>query len=221
MSTVPYHSFKHICEERREPYRLLIRLTNTDHGFRFPNSPLTYAGYSMTQRVKSTQGIRKNLRNENDPYLPPKGKGMKEPLQCRGCGLIYWNKRWYQQNEAKKLYGDRNIQGETRCPACRKKADNVPMGLVTLEGSFLRDHKDEIFNLIRNEEKKVMYHNPLERIVSVSRTQDGIEITTTSERLARRLGKAVHRAYSGQLHYSFSNGVKLARVHWWRDNNLH
>jgi NMD protein affecting ribosome stability and mRNA decay len=174
----------------------------------------------MTQRVKSSQGIRNNLRNENDPYLLPKGKGMKEPLRCKDCGLIYWNKRWYQEKEAKRLYGDKQVQGEVKCPACRKRADKVPMGLVTLEGSFLRDHTDEIFNLIRNEEKKVMSHNPLDRIVQIKKTEKGIEITTTTERLAQRLGKAVHRAYSGEVHYSFSDGVKFARVQWMRDNNI-
>jgi len=175
----------------------------------------------MTQHAKSSQGIRNNLRNENDPYLLPKGMGMKEPLRCKDCGLIYWNKRWYQEEEAKRLYGEKKIQGEIKCPACRKRADNVPMGLVTLEGSFLRDHSDEIFNLIRNEEKKVMHHNPLDRIVHVKKTKKGIEITTTTERLAQRLGKAVHRAYSGEIHYSFSDGVKFARVQWSRDNNVH
>jgi NMD protein affecting ribosome stability and mRNA decay len=173
----------------------------------------------MTARVKSTQGIRKNLRNDNDPYLLPKGMGMKEPLRCKGCGLIYWNKRWYQEQEAKRLYGERKIQGEINCPACRKRADNVPMGHITLEGSFLREHTDEIFNLIRNEEQKVMNHNPLDRIVHVRKTRKGIEITTTTGRLAQRLGKAVHRAYSGDLHYSFSDGVRIARVQWMRDNH--
>jgi NMD protein affecting ribosome stability and mRNA decay len=174
----------------------------------------------MTQHVKSTQGIRKNLRNENDPYLLPKGKGMKEPLRCKGCGFIYWNKRWYRENEAKRLYGDRKIQGEIRCPACRKKADNVPMGLVTLAGSFLEEHSDEIFNLIRNEEQKVMNHNALDRIVNIKKIKGGVEITTTTERLAQRLGKAVHRAYSGNLQYSFSDGVKFARVSWSRNNHV-
>jgi NMD protein affecting ribosome stability and mRNA decay len=174
----------------------------------------------MNQHVKSTQGIRNNLRNEDDPYLLPKGKGLKEPLKCKNCGLVYWNKRWYPENEAKRLCGDKKIQGEIKCPACRKKADKVPMGLVTLEGSFLREHSEEVFNLIRNEEQKVMNHNLLDRIVEINKTRKGIEITTTTERLAQRLGKAVHRAYSGTLRYSFSDGVKFARVNWSRDNHI-
>jgi NMD protein affecting ribosome stability and mRNA decay len=172
----------------------------------------------MTALSKSSQGIRNNLRNDNDPYLPPKGKGMKEPLRCKNCDLIYWNKRWYPEEEAKRLYGKRKMQGVVICPGCRKYAEKAVGGLVKLEGSFLREHVEEIFNLIRNEEKKMRASNPLDRIIEVKKKRNGVEVTTTTERLAQRLGKAIHRAYSGTLHFSWSDGVKFTRVQWERNN---
>ena len=46
--------------------------------------------------------------------------------------------------------------------------------------------------------------------------QDGIEITTTNEKLAQRIGKALHKAYSGDVAYKWSD-PKIARVNWHRE----
>ena len=43
-----------------------------------------------------------------------------------------------------------------------------------------------------------------------------IEITTTNEKLAQKIGKALHRAYSGHVEYKWSGDTKLARVTWHR-----
>lgn len=72
-------------------------------------------------------------------------------------------------------------------------------------------------NLIRNEAIKAMGLNPLERIISLDFDDGGIEITTTNEKLAQRIGKALHKAYSGSIEYRWSEDTKLARVNWHRE----
>ncbi len=103
------------------------------------------------------------------------------------------------------------------CPACRKQQDRVPSGVLKMMGNFVIEHKDEIMNLIRNEADKVQAINPLERVMGVVSTGNDIEITTTNEKLAQRMGKALHKAYSGTIEYKFSEDAKIARVYWRRE----
>ena len=46
---------------------------------------------------------------------------------------------------------------------------------------------------------------------------DTLVLATTTEHLAKRLGQALEKAYSGKVHYDFSHENKLARVRWHRD----
>lgn len=52
------------------------------------------------------------------------------------------------------------------CPACQKIRDRYAEGHVTLRASpLLNTHKDEILQLIRNEEEPAKRVNPIERII--------------------------------------------------------
>jgi hypothetical protein len=42
-------------------------------------------------------------------------------------------------------------------------------------------------------------------------------VTTTTEHLVERLGRAVRRAFGGTIDYGFSHGNKFARATWRRD----
>ena len=103
------------------------------------------------------------------------------------------------------------------CPACRRTADSFEGGLVTLEGLFLNDHRQEITNIIKNTEKAQKARRPLDRIMKITDSPDRIEVTTTYEHLARRIGEAVHNACKGTLNIRYGEGSKHVRVHWRRD----
>ena len=96
--------------------------------------------------------IRDKVYAENDPYLPPKGKGLADVSICKDCTAVYHNKKWFldaKLYEQKKKLKDINW---VTCPACKKTKENVPNGVVTLKGDFLKQHKQEILNLIHNED---------------------------------------------------------------------
>jgi len=44
-----------------------------------------------------------------------------------------------------------------------------------------------------------------------------LEITTTTEKLAQRIARMVHKAYAGEVDYKWSEDVKFVRAHWRRD----
>jgi hypothetical protein len=122
-----------------------------------------------------------------------------------------------------KGVGDNNKHQEWRpavsltCPACKQVEANIVGGYVSLDGEFLRLHREEIRSMLSNEEKRAMEDNPLSRIMSWSDTSDGMTVETTTEHLAQRFGHALERAYKGRAVYDFSHENKVARVAWHRD----
>jgi hypothetical protein len=127
------------------------------------------------------------------------------------------NKRWYatgdRYEEAAKSAGAATVV----CPACLKIRDNFPGGIVTLKGDYVLPHKTDLLNLVRNEEERARGLNPLERVIAIKESGFGsIVISTTNEKLAQRLGRAIKKAFHGAVAYHWSHDNKLARVDWER-----
>jgi NMD protein affecting ribosome stability and mRNA decay len=157
---------------------------------------------------------RKNVDRTRDPYIPRKG-----PLAvgvCPECHAISRKKRWYV-DEAEYVSLVRTGAVLRRCPACRKIADGFPSGVVTLRGGFLRTHRDEILTIVRNEERRARGTNPLERIMAIREGDGSVEILTTDEKLAQRVGREIRKAYQGSVSYKWSEDANLVRVNWSRD----
>lgn len=160
------------------------------------------------------------MENFDDPYIPR--EHVPDGTRCELCGSIAHGGHWHLPEDYQlpvRKEGDRSYTHEALCPACRKIQDHVPGGVVRITGSFVWDHEEEIMNLIRNEAIKAMGLNPLERIMSLEYADNAIEITTTNEKLAQKIGKALHKAYSGTIEYKWSEDTKLVRVLWHRDSS--
>jgi hypothetical protein len=80
---------------------------------------------------------------------------------------------------------------------------------------FFVAHKDEILRLIRNEEERAKGLNPLERIIEITESPEGVIVTTTNEKLAQRLGRTLKSSYQGDTSYHWSDR-KLLTVDWHR-----
>jgi NMD protein affecting ribosome stability and mRNA decay len=156
---------------------------------------------------------RKNVDRTRDPYLPR--KGALDVGVCPACHAISRKKRWYL-NEAEYVSLARTGAVLRRCPACRKIADGFPSGVVTLRGGFLRTHRDEILAIVRNEERRARETNPLERIMAIREADGSVEVLTTDEKLAQRIGREIRKAYQGAVSYRWSEDANLVRVNWSR-----
>lgn len=157
---------------------------------------------------------RRNLAESSDPYLPDLDSS--QVAACTECHAVYQRRHWFFDEDA---YFRETMQPETRmvlCPACQKIRDRYAEGQVTLRtGAFLSAHKDEILHLIRNEEARAKGFNPLERIIEMTESSQGIVVTTTNEKLAQRIGRAVKSAYQGHTTYRWSD-PKFLSVEWER-----
>jgi NMD protein affecting ribosome stability and mRNA decay len=158
---------------------------------------------------------RKNVDRETDPYIPRKSAAAVGA--CPKCHAIRRNKRWTMDEKEYTALTRKGAASLERCPACRKIADGFPSGVLLVRGGYLRDHREQIMKLARNEEKRAMGINPLERIISVADDGDRLEITTTDEKLAQRIGRELRKACRGTLEYKWSEDSKLLRVNWVRE----
>jgi len=160
---------------------------------------------------------KKGIDTAKDPYLlglPP-----EELAVCKVCGVVWHSKHWSLPNE--KLTNDAaDKSAETTCPACRKSQDKYPEGFVIIKGSFAVEHKEEIINLLHNKEAHALHINPLERIMDIKDNGEVIEVSTTTDKLAQRIGRMLHKAFGGNVEYKWSSDVKLARVYWSREMSV-
>lgn len=92
----------------------------------------------------------------------------------------------------------------------------MPHGYLHVDGEFLASHRGDIDHLLHNEAERAREDNPLHQIVgSEDLHGGGLLITTSTEHLAQRLGRALEKAYDGKITYGFSHENKLAHI-WWR-----
>lgn len=166
-----------------------------------------YSNVTVTKRVDHEAGQR-------NPRAPT------EPKKCKACGAVYFKRRWIVASAPTRSVRLRGWH-PTRlvlCPACKREQKGLPAGFVYIDGAFLSLHRDEIERLLGNEAKRAMADNPLGRIMGIKSDTNGhIVVETTTEHLAKRLGQALEKAFSGDLRYAFSHENKLARVYWHRD----
>ncbi|MDE2058903.1 MAG: ATPase [candidate division NC10 bacterium] len=166
------------------------------------------------RRRYDTASSKKSVGSETDSYLAKGAPG--KMVVCHGCHAISTGRRWYQDEEVYAKLLKAETLREVYCPACEKIRDGYPSGQVTLKGEFLAEHQDEILRIISNEEKRARGLNPLHRIMSLREENGQLEITTTDEKLAQRIGRELRKACGGTVAYGWSHDNKFLRVQWER-----
>jgi len=136
-------------------------------------------------------------------------KKRPEPTRCPDCGAVFQHGRWGWVGAGEPAH-------EERCPACHRIHDRFPAGYVALKGEFFAGHRDEILQRVRNCEETEKRGHPLERLMGVEDTDEGVLVTTTGTHLARRIGDALFDAYKGDLDFHYNKEENLLRVAWSR-----
>jgi len=160
-----------------------------------------HAGTTMRYRDRIFDAKR------HDPYQEA-GK-YAEPAHCGACGALFHRGRW-QWGQA--LPGGSTVT----CPACRRIADKLPAGFVTLEGAFVEAHRDELVHLARNEAERERGEHPMHRIMDVDAGAVRVVVTTTDIHSPQRIGEALKSAYDGELDVHYGEDEYTVRVNWRR-----
>jgi len=148
-----------------------------------------------------------------DPYLPEEGQ---EASLCSGCRGLYQNKRWsFNEELARKLAKAAKVK-EVVCPACRKIKDRYAEGYLTLSGPFLTERRQELTTLLEKEAGRVAKRSVMDRIIQMGPEGDKLVVETTTEKLAQHLGRALYKAYKGDLSFKWGEPNRFVRVYWSR-----
>lgn len=132
----------------------------------------------------------------------------KEPVRCPRCALVYHKGRWQKGQDGVIP------EKEQMCSACHRVVENYPAGEVTLSGESALERFEEIESLARHTEASESEEHPLNRIIAIQRESDSVRITTTDVHLPGRIGKAIQRAFGGEMKSHFDEGGHFASVHW-------
>ena len=137
-----------------------------------------------------------------------------EPAVCDRCGAVHLNRTW----RARKVTGALLEKASWRtCPACRQVAAGEYFGRVVIRGAFAGANETEIRRRVRNVEARARFTQPERRVVSAGRNRSGIEVLTTSQRLAHRIVKELKKAFRGRASYHWDEGDGSLYAVWERD----
>ncbi len=156
---------------------------------------------------KGHHGRRDRLLKEKRHDTYKEDKKWPEPTACTTCNSVYLEGRWTWYEPPVNAH-------RIICPACQRIVDDYPAGTLELSGFFFEKHREEMLNLIHNEEKQEKGEHPLERIMNINEKSGHTVITTTGIHIARRIGEAISRAYQGELSFIYGDGEKTIRVSW-------
>lgn len=162
---------------------------------------------SSAPRSRHEQRHEQRRAASLDPYRQrrkPSGSAA-----CADCGAVFYRGRWSWR--AAPAHAPRAL-----CPACRRIRERLPAGFVRLAGPYAREHRDALISIARRCEAAERKEHPLQRIMRVEASGEGLVVTTTDGHLARRIGEALHRSRRGELAYRYTRGERLLRVTWTR-----
>lgn len=162
------------------------------------------------------------IEGERHKWLYP-AKGFDGPDSipgrtiCPVCHAISDGRLWFLDEKLyRRLRMSPNVRVEL-CPADRRIQRQMYDGEVVLEGDWVEANKEEVLNLVRNEEKRARATNPMARIATLEERDGHIYVLTTSQSLARRMGTALRSAFKGRLKVQRVPYESFTRVRWARD----
>lgn len=165
----------------------------------------------MGQRIDASKPNEAHLQN-----AAPDITG--DVAYCGRCHAIYHPKHWHlDEAEFQRLRLDPNVE-EIVCPSCVAIEQQDFKGQVTLKGSTLAQHKEQILNTIYNEESHLRATNPHSRIGLIEEVGEELHVWTVTEFLAQRIAKELSKAFHGS-HAEITHlpREQFTRVMWWRE----
>ncbi|MEE8131470.1 MAG: NMD3-related protein [Candidatus Paceibacterota bacterium] len=122
----------------------------------------------------------------------PKGKlGL---VFCKECNSVYYKKSWHHNlRYLKKLRENLPIKFAI-CPACKMLKNRQFEGQIEIANIPQKISK-ELVNLIKSFCRRAYQRDPMDRLISIKNTKEGIIITTTENQLAVRLAKKIKQTF--------------------------
>lgn len=140
---------------------------------------------------------------------------ISEPAICDRCGSVLVRKSWRRNHHlSEKMLA---AVTWTICPACRQVDQAMGQGKVVIRGAYTDEESALIRRRIENVANRAAGTQPQRRISSVEETgAGGLEIITTSQKLAHRIVHELKKVFGGQVAYQWSDDGSLLAL-WERE----
>jgi hypothetical protein len=132
-----------------------------------------------------------------------------EPTVCWVCGAVCDEGRWQWRPVPREAH-------LARCAACLRTLRNDPAGAVSLGGSFVREHRDAVRDLVRQLAATEWRLHATSRIIALQDMPCSIRVTTTDIRLPRRIAEAARDRWGGEISFGYGEGRYFLHARWWR-----
>lgn len=177
----------------------------------------------MTTTTRSDTAKRRRLtrtamlratRGDRGPAIAVRSGRLHGISMCERCAAVFENKRWRTATESERAVPVG--MNWTVCPACRQVAAGEFFGRVFIHGEEALHHEEEIRRRIAAVAARARHTQTERRVVSVERRGDGIEVLTTSQKLAHRIVRELSKAFGGgaTLRWSGRDGELQASWRW-------
>jgi NMD protein affecting ribosome stability and mRNA decay len=166
-----------------------------------------------TTRGKKTKGLIRSLNRSQAATGKARsaersGTRLPEPAACEQCGAIFSRRAWRRDaGVTHALLG--RVRWMARCPACEQIRQGSYFGRVVITGDGARASEDLIRRRIQNVATQAATTQPERRVVSIERSGDGLEVLTTSQKLAHRIVHELKKVMGGKARYAWSDDRSL------------
>ncbi len=160
--------------------------------------------------------VYRRTRSHGRPVVPRKAPAPPESTLCRSCGAVYQRKTW--RRSARRAAPA--LMGQARrgvCPACVRIEEGRGLGRALLRGSLVSAEPDAIRRRIANVVARARFTQPERRLVSIRADSEGLEVNTTSEKLAHRIVRELEKAFGGRAFYAWSRRERSLLAVWESD----
>jgi hypothetical protein len=132
---------------------------------------------------------------------------------CERCGVVFSRKTW---RRSRRRTTHALLRGARwgLCPACRQADAGEAYGRVVLAGDLDAGRQEELRRRIRNVCARAAFTQPQRRLLEVRGAGTGLEVLTTSQKLAHRIAHEIAKAFGGTVSYAWSDGDGRLLARW-------
>lgn len=163
-------------------------------------------------RMHLTPLQRKRARQDGSPPVASVTRLDHEPARCERCDAVYARKTWRAGARLRRGALDRSTP--TLCPACAQVAEQEYFGRVSVTRPLAEEREREVRRRIWNVERRARRTQPERRLVSLEHRPGGLEVLTTSQKLAHRIAHELEKAFGGRAHYAWADRERVLNASW-------
>jgi hypothetical protein len=167
---------------------------------------------SARRGKRYTTSYKEREHPRQNPYAML--RGVKGPAICRKCHAAYAKSAGASMMPNPGNWPLHRGHRSSCVPPVKKSGMTTRRGSSPSDGRLSRNHEAEIRGLIDNVEARTLSINPLARVMKIIARRRDLEVHTTTDRLAQRLGREPVRAFRGRVTYRWSHRDMLVRVAW-------